>query len=319
MAFDTLQILLSCVVVLLMLGLGATVTPMAVKSIVLSPKAPAIGFLSQFGFMPLLAFSLAKIFKVSDAQGISMILIGSTPGGSTSNLFTYYSRGDVALSLSMTILSTITAFGMMPLLLLIYTPSFDSEDIKIPYATVVISLAIVLVPVVIGMIVLHYQPAAAKILKKVASIVGMLFIVAALVLAIVQNRDILAESGYKLYIPGALMAPAGFCAGYGLTTLCGLDGRTRRTVALETGIQNSTLTIAIIVLSFPGGDEDSDRLQEEILAFAYIYTLFLLVSGGIATLIYRRLSRKEEKEDNGEEIEKLEQEGSGEEDNVVKA
>jgi predicted Na+-dependent transporter len=100
---DALQLLMVGVVFCLMLGLGSTVKPSDVTGLRHNPKPAAIGFISQFIFMPLMAFCLAKILDVPDTMGLSMILIGCTPGGSTSNLFTYFSRGDVGLSIAMTL------------------------------------------------------------------------------------------------------------------------------------------------------------------------------------------------------------------------
>ena len=100
----------------------------------------------------------------------------------------------------------------------------------------------------------------------------------------------LFTSGYKLYLSSIFLAPCGYLAGYGLATLAKLPKRQRRTIALETGIQNSTLTISIIVLSFPEGDAAATQLQRDVLAFALMYSLFLVLSGVIVTYIFRRMS-----------------------------
>jgi len=104
------------------------------------------------------------------------------------------------------------------------------------------------------------------------------------------------------------MAPAGYLAGYGLAALGKLEPRKRRTIALETGIQNSTLTIAIIMLTFPGGDDAKDQLQKDVLAFALMYSLFLVVSGVIASLIFRKASEGEAAEEEAKEKEGKEKE-----------
>jgi len=96
----------------------------------------------QFGFMPLFSFVLAKMLNVTDAQGVSMVLIGCTPRGSTSNVFTYHAGGDVSLTITMTVCSTMMAFAMMPLLLMIYTPAFTNEDIQLPYASIAAGMLI---------------------------------------------------------------------------------------------------------------------------------------------------------------------------------
>ena len=133
---DVLQVLMVGVVFTLMLGLGSTVRVSDLLAIKKNPKAPLIGFICQFVLMPLCAYALAKIVGVTDEQGLSMVLVGCTPGGSTSNLFTFFSRGDLPLSIVMTVISNSAAFFMMPLLLLIYGPAFTSDSLQIPFGNI---------------------------------------------------------------------------------------------------------------------------------------------------------------------------------------
>lgn len=96
-----------------MVAMGTTLTVENFKKAVHSKKPLLIGMISQFGFMPLIAFGLAIGFGLSPLFSIGLILVGCTPGGTTSNLLTYYAKGDVALSISMTITSTILAIVMI--------------------------------------------------------------------------------------------------------------------------------------------------------------------------------------------------------------
>ena len=107
-------------------------------------------------------------------------------------------------------------------------------------------------------------------------------------------------SGHKMYLSSVFMAPCGYLAGYGLASLFGLPPRQRRTIALETGIQNSTLTIAIIMLTYPRGDAAANQLQEDVLAFAIMYSLFLVLSGCVVTFVFRKISEGEEDEEGRE-------------------
>lgn len=305
---DVLQIFMILLVFCLMLGLGSTVRPQNIKDVIKNPKAPAIGFVSQFILMPFTAWAMAKALGVPDTHGLSMILIGCTPGGSTSNLFTYFSRGDLPLSIAMTVVSNTAAFFMMPLLLLILGPSFTSDDVEIPYASIFVGLLVVLIPVGLGMVVLQKNEGVAKKLEKFASALGTIFIAAAIVAGIVQNPH-LFTSGWKLYFSAILMLPCAAGFGYGIATLAGLPNKQRRTIFLETGIQNTTLTIAIITLAYPAGKEGSptkeaeDDLQKDVLAFALMYSLFLIISSCIATFVFRKLSEGEVEEEEGEKKE----------------
>ena len=138
--------------------------------------------------MPFMAWLIAKILSVDSPQGISMVLIGCTPGGTTSNLFTYFSRGEVSLSIAMTVVSNVAAFFMMPLLLLLYAPSFTDDSLKISFSNIAGGLVVTLIPVAMGMSVLTKNPPLAKKLEKFASVLGCLFILAAIIAGCLQNQ-----------------------------------------------------------------------------------------------------------------------------------
>ena len=281
------------VVFTLMLGLGSTVRVSDLLAIKKNPKAPLIGFICQFVLMPLCAYALAKIVGVTDEQGLSMVLVGCTPGGSTSNLFTFFSRGDLPLSIVMTVISNSAAFFMMPLLLLIYGPAFTSDSLQIPFGNIFAGLLVVLIPVCIGMAILKYYPDFAQKLERLASILGSLFILAAIISGSIQNKD-LFTSGWKLYFCSIIMLPFAAFFGYGLSTMAKLPLKQRRTIALETGIQNTTLTIAIIILSYPGGDKAADDLQNKVLAFPLMFTFFLIILSSVIAYIFNKISANEE-------------------------
>ena len=156
---------LPLMIFVLMLGMGATLTRKDFGTTLKHPKGILIGLLSQFGIMPLLAFTIARIFQLPDLVAISLIMVGATPGGTTSNLFTYYSRGDVSLSISMTVASSIAAIVMMPLLVGLYAQGLDT-NIQVPYAKIAATILIMLIPVIIGMTVRGKKPSAAKTLEK---------------------------------------------------------------------------------------------------------------------------------------------------------
>jgi predicted Na+-dependent transporter len=109
---DAFGLLAMLLIIVIGLGLGATTTKDDFKKALSKPKAVGIGFSSQYIFMPMLAFTLAHIFSLKEAFAIGVILTGSSPGGTTSNIFTYWSKGDVALSITMSFFSNLAAFFM---------------------------------------------------------------------------------------------------------------------------------------------------------------------------------------------------------------
>ncbi len=125
------QGLLGVLLIVLMMGLGSTLTLANFREILRRPKGPLIGLASQFGWMPLVAFALATLLELPDAMAISLIVVGCTPGGTTSNLFTYYAKADVALSVSMTAISSVAALVMMPLTLTLYSADFTDASFSV--------------------------------------------------------------------------------------------------------------------------------------------------------------------------------------------
>lgn len=285
---DHVQLILGAVVILLMLGLGAAISIHDFKQAARLWRAPATAVLCQFGVMPLVAFCLALLLGVTKLQGLSMLVVGCSPGGSTSNLFTYYSRGDLPLSIIATTCSTLLSLVCMPLALAAYSGPFTDESVHIPFASMVLPLGMVIVPVALGMATKHYSSTVAIYVEKTASVLGMLFILAALVGGIATNLEVFTES-WKLWVGAFVLMPVGSGFGYLISYCARLPPRACRTVCLETGLQNSTLALTILAFSF----QNSDQFKA-VSAFPLMYSLALLIDGSIITLIFNRLSRKED-------------------------
>ncbi|EDM08777.1 rCG43344 [Rattus norvegicus] len=180
----------------------------------------------------------------------------------------------------MTTCSTLLALGMMPLCLFIYTKMWvDSGTIVIPYDSIGISLVALVIPVSIGMFVNHKWPQKAKIILKIGSIAGAILIV---LIAVVGG--ILYQSAWiiepKLWIIGTIFPIAGYSLGFFLARLAGQPWYRCRTVALETGMQNTQLCSTIVQLSF--SPEDLNL----VFTFPLIYTVFQLVFAAIILGMY---------------------------------
>jgi predicted Na+-dependent transporter len=213
-------------------------------------------------------------------------------GGTTSNLFSYFSRGDVSLSITMTVISSILSFGTLPLMLFLWGQPFTTDSIQIPYTNILLSLLLVIVPVAIGMTIRTYRPAIAHYLEKFATVLGVIFIVVAIIFGSVTEADIfLAPAGE--YVSCFIMVLGGALAGYGLSIAAGLRRYQARTVAIETGIQNSTLTIAIMTFTF-GSDA---ALLPKALRFPLLYSVVIIVSGVIQTGIFYWSSQSDSEAD----------------------
>ena len=143
--------LIALLLVVLMFGMGATLTVARFRAVLSHPKAFLIGTASQFGFMPLLAFVLAKALELPNEAALGLVVMGSCPGGTTSNLFAHLARADVALSISMTAASKLLGVVMMPLCLYLYARPFTSAEMPIPYGDIIKTLVVLLAPVALAM------------------------------------------------------------------------------------------------------------------------------------------------------------------------
>jgi bile acid transporter len=241
--FDVLTIVSVLFIFVVMLAMGSTLTLAEFWSVLRDrKKGVAIGWCSQFGIMPALSYAMAKIAGLDMLAATGLILCGCAPGGSTSNLFTYWARGDLALSITMSACSTAAAIFMYPLLILIYITGLlgaTGDDVAIPFSNIVISLLLIVVPASIGIAIASKSPATAKTVEKLGSGLGVVFLILACITGISDNSDLADVSKYtKLWIIALLFEPLGALVGFGLATAFGMDDASRVAIALETGVQN---------------------------------------------------------------------------------
>lgn len=278
------QALLALLLVVLMAGMGAALTWADFKAALGKEGAvgPLVGVASQFGWMPLIAFALARALELPGEQAISLIIVGCTPGGTTSNLFAYYARADVALSISMTTLSSVVAVVMMPLLLSVYATPFTDATLTIPLGKIATTLALMLVPLALGMFVRARAPGAAARLEQVGSLSGLAVLALLIVSGLLHNGALLAATTPAMYAAAIGLGVLGFGLGYLGAALLRVARPGRRAIAFETGIQNSPLALGILVVSFPAA------LHERMMWLPLLYALFVLLSASLLTLAWRR-------------------------------
>lgn len=275
------QVLLALLLVVLMVGMGATLTVDAFREVVRKPRGPLIGLASQFGWMPLIAFGLAHALALPPELAIGLIVVGCTPGGTTSNLFTYYARADLALSITMTALSSVAAVVLMPLALRVYAAPFSSATLVVPYTNIAATLALMLVPMGIGMAVRHRSSAAAARVERAGSVAGLAVLALLIGTGLVRNGHLLVESPPTVYAAALGLGVVGFGLGYLSARLGGLGPAARRAVAFETGIQNSPLALGILMTSFPA------ELHAQLLWLSLLYALFIILSSAALAAFLR--------------------------------
>lgn len=268
----------------IMLGMGSSLTLNNFKRVIKDPKPFLIGMVSQFGFLPFFGYLISILLNLSPVMSLGLILIACTPGGSTSNLYTYYSKGDLALSISMTMASSLLAIVMMPTLIIIYTKVIGIDGIiVVPYKKILILLLMLLIPVMLGMIIRSVNYSLAKIVEKISSYVGIIAIIVIFIIPLIKNRDMF-DVDKSVFIAPALIAGLGMFFGYYVSRLFKLSIAQSKTVSLETGIQNAVLTIGIIVMSFEGDT------QKSLLVIPILYTFFIpLLSMLVTFVVFKKL------------------------------
>jgi bile acid transporter len=281
--------LLSVMMIFIMLGMGSSLTFKDFLIAFRKPQGILVGLLCQYGIMPFLAYALAVALAVPPPVAVGLILMGSMPGGTTSNIFTYFSKGALALSIMMTVCSTLVAVVVVPLLLRFYTglKGLPSEYV-IPAGNVAQVLIVLLVPTVIGIALRKWNPNVGATTELLGGLLGVLVILFLIVTWVPRNWQLLMTTAGTVYVVAIGLGAVGMLLGYGLARALRQDTRRARTVALETGIQNGPLGILIVTLTFTG------TLQEEVLLVPALYSLFIVLTSSVVTVWFRGITTREE-------------------------
>eukprot|EP00949_MAST-11_sp_MAST-11-sp1_P002620 g2620.t1 len=289
---DALSILALAFVAFIALALGTTVTKEDFQRIWREKKrAFLIGVFGQFVFMPLFSFLCAVISQYNALIAIGIILCGSAPGGSTSNLYTYWAQGSVSLSIAMSAASTLCAFFMMPLNYLIYVQTGYAQEagIVLPVVNVLSALLAIVIPVSMGMLLRAKNTVTRcnglpiyKWVEKVGSAIGALFLVAAVITGVTGNPDIMDPTQYPgEWLLAAIFQPVGCIVGFTMARLGKLSLAESKAVSLEVGVQNYALVLAVCATSFRGCQ------QVQILTFPLLASLWYVISSALITIFMR--------------------------------
>lgn len=285
------QNLLVGLVFVIMFGLGAGLTPRDFKLAIKKPSGLIIGFITQFGIMPVLAYLLCLVFLFQLAPeyalpvAVGALLMGAVPAGTTSNMFTYFSKGNLALSVMMTTNSTLWAILMTPLALAIFGNLLFAEtsEFQIPITNIVATLAVLLIPVVLGMLIRRYSANIGAVLELLGGFFGLFFIVFLVLTWVPRNWGLLSSTPWQTYVVAIGLGLFGILIAYGISKAIRLHPANARTIALETGIQNGPLAIAIILLTFQGSPDIG-----LILIVPALYSLFIVLISTVVTFVFRR-------------------------------
>ena len=227
---------------LVMFGMGLTLRLDDFKRVAAMPGAITLGMVLQYSIMPLSALLIARALQLDPALTLGMILLGSCPGGTASNVICYLAKGDVALSISLTAVSTLLSVVLTPAITLLLADT----SVQVPAASMLLSiLYMVILPVALGTALNHLAGPKLRPLSALFPAISVLAIVVIIAIIVALNQASAAAIAITLIVAVVLHNAIGLTLGYALAALAGLDITSRRTLAIEVGMQNSGLAVAL--------------------------------------------------------------------------
>jgi len=232
---------------LVMFAMGVTLTGEDFLTVLRRPFPVALGVALQFLLMPLVAWGLARLTGLPPQLAIGLILVGCSPGGTASNVICYLAKGDVALSITLTTVSTLLAIVATPLLTLLYA----GETVPVPATGMLLTiLKVILIPVLLGVLVNHFFHRPLAAVRDFFPVVSVAAIVLIISIIVALNHAQLESLVPGIALVVVLHNLIGMAGGYWVPRWLGRDVRECRTLAIEVGMQNSGLAVALAVKYF---------------------------------------------------------------------
>lgn len=267
----------------LMLSMGITLTPADFTRVLQQPGAVLWGFILCYGLCPLLGLGLGRAFKLPVDLVAGLVLVGSINGGQASNLCTYIAKGDVALSVLMTTVTTIAGIFMTPILckaLLGAVVPVDAVGIAVS------CIQVVLAPIVLGMAANKFFPKTVEKIVPATPIVGMISTCLLVASAVAQCAPAIVSAGFQLQMPVMLLHLIGGLAGYWIPRMFNFTEVQCRTMAIETAMKSSAFGFLLAKLHFT---KYATRIPSAVSV------VWMALVGAILAVVWRFIPVKDEK------------------------
>ncbi len=230
-----------------MFGMGLTLSPADFAQVARHPREVAVGVLAQFTIMPLVAFALTRLFAMPPEVAAGVVLVGCCPGGTASNVMTYLAKGDVALSVTLTTVSTLLAPFATPALVWLLA----SQYLPVDAASMLMSIVkVILVPLALGAAIKSVFPRAGAWLQAGMPVASAALVVTIIAAVVAANQPKLAQGGLLIVAVVAAHNVVGMLVGYAASHAAGMSLAQRKTLAIEVGMQNSGLGAALAQAHF---------------------------------------------------------------------
>lgn len=267
---------------IVMFGMGLTMKPSDFGVVFSRPKDIIIGCTAQFLIMPLLAFALGKLFGLGNELLVGVILVGTCPGGTSSNVITYLSKGDVALSVGMTSVNILLAPLLTPALTYLFLRTSVDVNVKAIFISIV---QVVIIPIGLGILINRLIPKFSEKTKDIlpsVSVTAICLIVAAVVS---HNSEKILSTGAVIFAVVILHNLLGYACGYLIGLAFRMDTPRKKAVAIEIGMQNSGLATTLAGSAFP------DLAMATVPGA--IFSVWHNISGAILAAVFRKIEHDE--------------------------
>lgn len=259
---------------IIMAGMGLTLTLESFRRVVVYPKAMLIGTVAQVILIPLLGFAIIQVMDLSPAIAVGLIVIAACPGGTTSNVFTFLAKGNVALSIVLTVLASLITIATIPLFTNLaldwYSDVAVEAPLKLPVLRTIITLSvIIIIPVMVGMFLNARKPEWANRAEKFVSKFGLIVLAIIIGVIVYQTRNDILELLTQAGPAAIALMIGGIGAGFISGVALGVNRQDALTIAIEVGIKNGTLGLLVTLSLLQRPDMAIPSAVYGVLMFAF--------------------------------------------------
>jgi len=277
------EIILPLSIAIIMLGMGLSLTINDFRNVVKFPKAAVLGLGNQMLILPIVGFILATLFKLSPEMAVGLMIVAACPGGATSNLITHVAKGDTALSITLTAISSSITVLTIPFIISFALVNFASDsdlEVQLPIIKTIIQImAITVFPVSIGMAVKHFKQGFAVKMERPVRIASIVIFILVAIGIVAVNKDNIIPYFKASGLVVILLNVITMIIGYTSARLLKLSLKQTITITIESGVQSSVLAMVIAM---------SILKQPNMAIPAAVYSLVMLFTGGFLMWYYGR-------------------------------
>jgi len=279
-----IQVVLPAALFIIMLGMGLSLKLGDFKLVASKPKAVALGLLAQMLMLPAMAYLIVLALDLQGALAMGLLILALCPGGTTSNLYTYLAKGDIALSVTLTSVVSLLAPFIVPFMIVVFMGLVmgEGQQIELPVLKTIIQLVVItIIPIALGMTINHYKPEFSAKAENPVKIFSVLFLLLIVIGIVAKNINHMADYFSQAGVAALVLNISCMIMGYAIAKFAKLNEAQSKAISIEVGFQNGTLAIVIALTLLQ---------NTEMAIAATCYSLIMFVTGAIFARILNRKS-----------------------------